>query len=62
METPRGRDTFRQGYLSRDPDRTVRVRVAGESAFLTIKARTRGISRQEFEYPIPALDALRSKL
>ena len=49
---------FHQGYLSRDPDRTVRVRVAGESAYLTIKGRTHGLSRQEFEYPIPALDAL----
>ena len=49
---------YHQGYLSRDPDRTVRVRVAGESAYLTIEGRTHGLSRQEFEYPIPALDAL----
>ena len=49
---------YHQGYLSRDPDRTVRVRVAGESAYLTIKGRTHGLSRQEFEYPIPALDAV----
>ena len=46
-----------QGYLSLDPDRTVRVRVAGENAWLTIKGRTKGITRAEFEYPIPLEDA-----
>lgn len=49
---------YRQGYLSRDPARTVRVRVAGEQAFLTIKGRNEGISRAEFEYAIPLADAL----
>jgi CYTH domain-containing protein len=46
-----------QGYLSLDPDRTVRVRLAGENAWLTIKGRTEGITRAEFEYPVPAEDA-----
>ena len=46
-----------QGYLSQDPDRTVRVRIAGELAWLTIKGRTEGITRAEFEYPIPLEDA-----
>jgi len=46
-----------QGYLSLDPARTVRVRVAGDRAFLTIKGISRGLSRQEFEYPIPRDDA-----
>jgi len=46
-----------QGYLSQDPDRTVRVRTAGVEAWLTIKGRTRGISRAEFEYPIPLEEA-----
>ncbi len=44
-----------QGYLSNHP--TVRVRLAGERGFLTIKSLTRGISRQEFEYEIPFADA-----
>lgn len=48
---------LQQGYLSRDPDRTVRVRVAGDAAFLTIKGRSEGISRVEFEYPVPVEDA-----
>jgi adenylate cyclase len=46
-----------QGYLSRDPQRIVRVRKAGTSAFLTIKGPPEGISRPEFEYPIPPADA-----
>ena len=48
---------FSQGYLSRDPARTVRVRIAGPQAFLTIKGATTGASRAEFEYPVPVEDA-----
>jgi adenylate cyclase len=48
---------FSQGYLSRDPARTVRVRVAGEAAFLTIKGATHGATRAEFEYAVPLADA-----
>jgi adenylate cyclase len=48
---------FRQGYLSSDPERVVRVRIAGDTAMLTIKGITRGVSRLEFEYPIPTADA-----
>jgi adenylate cyclase len=46
-----------QGYLSRDPERIVRVRQAGTSAFVTIKGVTQGTTRQEFEYSIPLSDA-----
>jgi adenylate cyclase len=46
-----------QGYLNRDKERTVRVRIAGDRAFLTIKGLTRGASRAEFEYEIPLADA-----
>jgi adenylate cyclase len=48
---------FRQGYLNRDKERTVRVRVAGELAFITIKGLTDGFERLEFEYRIPLEDA-----
>src|SRR5512140_3739741 len=48
---------YRQGYLSSVKERTVRVRIAGEEAFLTIKGVNRGVSRAEFEYPIPVGDA-----
>ena len=47
-----------QGYLSRQPGRTVRVRLAGENAWLTIKGAAEGISRAEFEYPIPPDEAV----
>lgn len=46
-----------QGYLNRDQHRTVRVRVAGAQAFLTIKGVTTGATRAEFEYAIPLADA-----
>lgn len=49
---------FSQGYLSRDPARTVRVRIAGEQAFLTIKGATTGATRAEFEYEVPVADAV----
>lgn len=42
-----------QGYLSRDPDRIVRVRLRGDQAFLTVKGRPVGITRTEIELPIP---------
>lgn len=48
---------YRQGYLGLEQGRTVRVRIAGEEAFLTIKGQASGISRMEFEYPIPLEDA-----
>jgi CYTH domain-containing protein len=48
---------YRQGYLAKDADRTVRVRVAGTQAYLTIKGRTKGTSRAEYEYEIPLKDA-----
>jgi adenylate cyclase len=36
---------------------SVRVRIAGEQAFLNLKSREAGPSRQEFDYPIPVADA-----
>lgn len=48
---------LRQGYLSSNPDRTVRVRVEGGQGTMTIKGRSVGATRAEWEYPIPLLDA-----
>lgn len=48
---------FRQGYLSTEPERTVRVRLEGELGKLTIKGKSVGISRAEYEYAIPSADA-----
>lgn len=47
-----------QGYLNTDPHRTVRIRISNESAFITIKGITNGISRYEWEHPIELKDAL----
>lgn len=49
--------TLRQGYLSSHPDRTVRVRIEGERGTLTIKGRSQGATRGEWEYSIPLVDA-----
>ena len=46
-----------QGYLCTDATVSVRVRLSGEMAFLTIKGGDPGISRSEFEYPVPHEDA-----
>ena len=49
---------IRQGYLSAEPQRTVRVRVRDTRGFLTVKGINRGIERMEWEYEIPVADAL----
>lgn len=49
---------IRQGYLSADPQRTVRVRVRDDRGFLTVKGVNHGIERMEWEYEIPVSDAL----
>lgn len=48
---------FRQGYLSAEHERTVRVRLEGDIGKLTIKGKSQGISRSEYEYEIPKQDA-----
>jgi adenylate cyclase len=48
---------MRQGYLCSDPERTVRVRIEGKGAVITIKSKVTGASRGEWEYPIPVADA-----
>ena len=47
-----------QGYLNRDPERTVRIRILNDSAYITIKGKTVGCERDEFEYEIPLEDGL----
>ncbi len=53
-----------QGYLVGAPAleagqarAAVRVRVAGDKAWLTVKAAVAGVERDEYEYPVPAADA-----
>jgi len=50
--------TVAQGYLSRDAERVVRVRVKdGDQGYLTVKGKGNGLERPEFEYTIPTEDA-----
>jgi adenylate cyclase len=49
--------TIIQAYLGLNPYPTVRIRIAGKKAFLTIKGRSQTISRPEFEYELPVADA-----
>lgn len=49
---------IRQGYLNRQPSRTVRVRTFDNHGFITVKGKTEGDSRLEFEYEIPFADAI----
>lgn len=49
-------EKFVQGYIN-ETGMTTRVRLAGgDKAFLTLKGRAEGISRDEFEYEIPRAD------
>ncbi len=48
---------YMQGYLSLDTERVVRVRVADDRGYLTIKGKNEGVARLEFEYEIPVEDA-----
>ena len=51
--------TIRQGYLCHGDENaaSMRVRIFGNDAFVTIKGGKSGISRFEYEYPIPPADA-----
>ena len=48
-----------QSFLNRNPDRTVRIRIKDDKAFLTVKGESNieGTTRREWEYAIPVSDA-----
>ncbi|MFD2284569.1 CYTH domain-containing protein [Pedobacter petrophilus] len=56
LDKPAGKH-LRQGYISNDPNKTIRVRIAETQAWLTIKGITIGASRLEYEYEIPLEEA-----
>jgi len=56
VDKPAGQ-ALRQGYIVTDPNKTIRVRIAGSRGFLTIKGVTVGATRSEYEYEIPVRDA-----
>lgn len=48
---------YRQGYLAIFSNREIRVRIAGEKSFITVKSKVDDTTRHEFEYAIPLEDA-----
>jgi len=54
---PEDASFMQQAYLSRDPARSIRVRVTENRAWITIKGKAKGIKRPEYEYQIPVKDA-----
>ncbi|WP_411766252.1 CYTH domain-containing protein [Winogradskyella sp. A3E31] len=51
--------TIKQGFLNRDPERTVRIRLKDDEGILTIKGKSseNGLSRFEWETPLKKEDA-----
>ncbi len=49
---------IKQGYIPAE-NATVRIRTMNDNAFLTLKGKATGITRSEFEYPVPYEDALK---
>lgn len=47
----------RQGYLASSATASVRVRIIGSRAYLTVKSAGAGLIRSEFEYTIPIAEA-----
>lgn len=56
-QSPNFGKRYCQGYIPTINRTTVRLRVAGDLGYITIKSPTVGQTRSEFEYPIPAEDA-----
>lgn len=57
VEKPAGKH-FRQGYISTDPAKTIRVRATESTGWLTIKGMSVGATRLEYEYEIPLTEAI----
>lgn len=53
------REHIVQGFLNKDPERTVRVRIKGEKGYITVKgiSNASGTSRFEWEKEIPTTEA-----
>lgn len=53
-------DKIKQGYLSKDPARTVRIRIKNNKSFITIKGASNasGMSRYEWEKELPLQEGI----
>lgn len=50
-------ELYSQGYMLTEPEKTIRVRLTETAGFMTIKGISKGATRTEYEYEIPANDA-----
>ncbi len=57
LEKPKG-NQLRQGYLTTEPHKTIRVRATNDKGYITIKGISIGATRAEYEYEIPKSEAL----
>ena len=57
LDKPKGQH-YNQGYIGGNEDVTIRIRIAEDKGYLTLKGKTVGISRDEFEYEIPHGEAI----
>jgi adenylate cyclase len=48
---------IRQGYLCRDNNCTVRIRIANNRGILTIKGKSKTLARPEYEYDVELVEA-----
>ena len=48
---------IKQAYLNNEPYKTIRIRIANNKGFITIKGIAKGSTRPEFEYEIPVKEA-----
>lgn len=53
----RSRQLMRQGYLTGGSRCSIRARISADDAWINLKAKRSGMTRLEFEYPIPVADA-----
>lgn len=56
--TPNNGEAYSQSYISGEIGPTVRIRIIGTRAYLTLKSERKGIARLEYEYSIPVNEAL----
>ena len=48
---------YQQGYIKTLNKSTVRVRIIGDKGYITLKGKTTGMTRSEYEYEIPLIEA-----
>ena len=55
---PNSGEEIKQAYLSTDPTKIIRVRTKADKGYITIKSKSVGDTRLEYEYEIPHADAI----